>query len=309
MNEALRLVLFGHPVSHSVSPAIHAAAIAELGLPHTYAALDLPSPESLTRAFDDLRSGVISGANVTIPFKRTVLPMVDEVSPSAVEVGAANVICRGPQGRLIAHNTDAAALGAEIEALGGGRKLSRAVIIGAGGAGLAAIAACKHLAIGSITVTARSWPSSESLREHPSAKEARALGAIPCAWPLAAGAGREGAHVQPLRPEWRDAARSADLIIQATSAGMVGKDPGEAVSGIIPWPDISADVIACDVVYHPRETRFLRDATERGIRAVDGLGMLVRQAALSFALWTGIEPPTAVMWKAAEAALGTRGGP
>jgi shikimate dehydrogenase len=309
MTEALRFVLFGHPVSHSVSPAIHAAAIDALGLPHTYAALDLPSPASLSLAFDDLRSGAISGANVTIPWKRTVLSMVDEVSPSAADVGAANVICRGPQARLIAHNTDAEALAAELVQLARGKKLSRAVIIGAGGAGLAAIAACKRLALDSITVTARSWGSAQALQDHPAAREARAAGAIPCIWPHGADPGRGSSPVEPLQPQWRDAALSADVIVQATSAGMAGKDPGEAVSGIVPWSDLSTDVIACDVVYHPRETRFVRDAIARGIRAVDGLGMLIRQAALSFVLWTGIEPPAAVMWKAAEAALGQRGAP
>src|SRR5262249_41947956 len=155
---------------------------------------------------EDLRSGVISGANVTIPFKRTVLRMVAEVSPSAAEVGAANVICRGPQGRLIAHNTDAEALAAEISDLARGRKLSRAAIIGAGGAGLAAIAACKRLALGSIAVTARAWASAEALVQHPSAQEVRALGAFPCAWPRAADPDLGSAH--PTLTTWRDAALS-----------------------------------------------------------------------------------------------------
>lgn len=301
MTGKLRFSLLGHPVRHSVSPAIHAAAIHALDLPHSYSAIDIPSETSLRRILQEVKRGAISGANITAPYKRVVTEMVDEVAPSALEVGAANVLARTPDGRVVAHNTDAEALAAELASFN--LHTTRAVVIGSGGAGLAAIVAARRVGFKVIGVTSRSWSDSESMLESPSAAKARALGALTCPWPSEAEAPSSGKASQVLRMQWRELALRADLVIQATSAGMIGGDPGEDVNKIVPWETLPQHAFAYDVVYRPRLTPFLRVAAAHGLANDGGLGMLVRQAARSFELWTGIAPPQEAMREAAEHAL------
>jgi shikimate 5-dehydrogenase len=133
------------------------------------------------------------------------------------------------------------------------------------------------------------------------------MGALTMPWPRIDEPATSGKLSQALRLQWSELAAGADLVIQATSAGMAGGDPGEDVSGIVPWARLPPHAIAYDVVYNPRTTPFLRAARERGLTAVDGLGMLVRQAGLSIQLWTGQAPPLERMRQAAEEALEARG--
>jgi shikimate dehydrogenase len=298
--------LLGHPVSHSLSPTIHAAAYAALGLGHTYTALDIPTAADLVKVFGALRSGALAGANVTLPHKRAVFDLCDAVDPSAADLGAANVICREDDGRLIAHNTDESALAADIEARWTSAPRLRAVVIGGGGAGLAAVAACRRLGFKVIAVTSRSWTSTDVILSSPQAERMRAMGGMALPWPARDTAPDTRAS-EVLRLQWPALAEGASLIIQATSAGMLGADPGDPVADVVPWPVVSDAALAYDVVYTPRSTPFLRAAMHRGVRAEGGLGMLVRQAAQAIVLWTGFEPPLDVMRKAAEDAL-DRGG-
>jgi shikimate dehydrogenase len=298
--------LLGHPVGHSLSPVIHAAAYAALGLSHTYTAIDVPSAAALSDAIEALRAGALGGANVTLPHKRAVMDLVDVVDPSAALPGAANVLVREDDGRLSAHNTDADALADDIEARLPTSSRLCAVVIGAGGAGLAAVAACKRLGFKLIGVTTRSWKSTESVMASPQAEQVRGMGAMALPWPEAQEASDSRAS-EVLRMHWLELARGAQLVVQATSAGMHGGEPGEGVARIVPWPLLAGDTLAYDVVYTPRITPFLRDALGRGLRAEGGLGMLVRQAARSIVLWTGFVPPLDVMFEAAADAL-DRGG-
>jgi shikimate dehydrogenase len=314
-------------VGHSVSPAMCAAGFAALGLPHSYTAVDVPSAAGLGRLVDDLRSGVLAGCNVTVPYKRAVLDHVDVRAESVEEAGAANVLMLERGRGVVAHNTDAEALARDLEAVLGQRPRLRAAIIGAGGAGLAAVVACRRLGFKVICMTSRSWINTEIIFNAPSAQRARALGALAAPWPQLdeAAAVREGASgpasrpqrssttgspveppgklTQALRLQWSELVAHADCIIQATSAGMVGGGPGEDVSSVVAWDRLPAHAVAYDVVYNPRVTPFLRAARGRGMVAVDGLGMLVRQAALAIALWTGLTPPLDRMREAAEDAL------
>ena len=152
--------LLGHPVRHSVSPAIHGAAHFALRLPHVYTAIDVPNEAALARVVQDLRNGALGGANVTVPYKRKAIELSDVIGPSAEEVGAANVLCRDSQGRVVAHNTDVDALVAELEQALAGRPKRRAIVIGSGGAGLAAMIALKRLDFPVIGATSRSWSTS-----------------------------------------------------------------------------------------------------------------------------------------------------
>jgi shikimate dehydrogenase len=303
MAESSRFVLLGHPVRHSLSPLIHAAAIHALGLPHTYTAIDVPNESSLRRVINEIRRGSIVGGNVTLPYKKAVLDMVDAVAPSAAEIGAANVLVRERDGRVVAHNTDAEALADDLGSFGSFGPASRAVIIGAGGAGLAAVAACKRLGFRVIGLTTRSWTATEVVYESAAAEAARALGALTSPWPSLDVVAPTGKASQVMRLHWRELALQAHLVIQATSAGMEGVDSGENVAGIVPWTDLRDSAVAYDVVYNPRVTPFLREAARRGLRSSGGLGMLVRQAALSHVLWTGVLPPIDVMRKVAESSL------
>lgn len=303
MSKQLRFSLLGHPVAHSISPSICGAAFSALNLPHTYDVTDAPTEADLRRAFDDLRNGVLAGVNVTLPYKRTALEMADARAETAAEVGAANVLTVDRKKRVIAHNTDAEALAAELVEHWGSRPKSRAFVIGAGGAGLAALVACKRVGFKVVCVTSRSWNDSEQMFALPSAERARALGALTSLWPQSAEDRPSTKASQVLRLQWRELALQADCIIQATSAGMTGSSPAEDITHVVPWDRLPAHTLVYDVVYTPRLTPFLKKAEERGIRAVGGLGMLVRQAQLSVRLWTGVEPPLDVMRAAAEAAL------
>jgi shikimate dehydrogenase len=303
-----RYALFGHPVGHSVSPAMFNAALGALGAGDMYTALDLANESDLRDAVDDLRSGAIDGANVTLPYKQTVLGLVDAVAPSAQEVGAANVLTVSG-GRITAHNTDVDALAAEIASHREGQPRSRAAVIGGGGAALAAIAACRRLGYKLVCATSRSWSNSEAMYEAPSAARARALGVLTTLWP---GDGAEptterSKASQVLRLQWKDLVADADCVIQATSAGMLGGARGEDVAAIVPWDRLPPHALVYDVVYNPAVTPFLATARQHGFHAEGGLGMLVRQAELAIKMWTGHDAPGDVMRRAAEAALEAKG--
>jgi shikimate dehydrogenase len=309
-----RYALFGHPVGHSVSPRMFNAALGALNERDVYLALDLASESDLRDAVDDLRSGALHGANVTLPYKQTVLGLVDVVAASAQQVGAANVLTVS-DGLVTAHNTDVDALAAEIEALWNdrvgqsGRSYSRAAVVGGGGAALAAIAACRRLGFKLVCATSRSWSNSEAMYESTSAKQARTLGVLTTLWPGdSEGPVTERSKAsQVLRLQWSDLVGEADCVIQATSAGMLGGARGEDVAAVVPWKRLPEHALIYDVVYNPPVTPFLAAARQHGLRAEGGLGMLVRQAELAFKMWTGNDAPRDVMRTAAEAELAGRG--
>lgn len=303
MTEGRVFALFGHPVAHSLSPVIHTAAYEALGLSYTYRLCDLATAQDLERAVQDLRAGVFAGANVTIPYKRPALELADDVDASAALPGVANVLCRDGAGRIQAHNTDADALADDVVSVLPDSPRLRAVVIGGGGAGFAAIVACRRLGFQDIAVTSRSWSGREQLAHLPGATRMRKLGARVFSWPSKTSSGHESSDFAG----WYEFVCSATLLIQATSAGMTGADPGEAVTTIVPWGDLSRHTLAYDVVYNPPVTPFLRAATTHRLLARGGLGMLVRQAARSIELWTGQSPPLDVLYHAAEQTLARRG--
>jgi shikimate dehydrogenase len=252
-----RFAVLGDPVAHSKSPAMHGAAYRALGLDCTYEPIRA-TPADLDALVRALREGTYDGFNVTIPHKRRILEHVDRLDSSAESVGAANTLVRGPDGAVVAHNTDVPALAAELARLAPERtkeewRASRAIVLGAGGAAASAIAALE-VDLGVREVVVR---------------------------------GRRGAD--PLVPS--DFEKGALTIVQATSAGMNGADPGEIVASAIGWRDLPPRAIALDVVYAPPETPFLRAASAHGVRSANGLGMLARQGALAFELWLGVPAP------------------
>jgi shikimate dehydrogenase len=282
---------------------MHKAALSALSLPHTYEAIDVLDGEHLRQMVEAVKKGVLAGANVTIPHKTAVLDFVDRVDVSAEKIGAANTLVRS-QGRVVAYNTDAAGLADDLAALGASAPRTVA-IIGAGGAARAAVAASLALGANLIAVTTRSWDQSESLVGSPRADEFRNLGALPCGWPLEAeGHGTSSRLSEAMRLQWGDIAASADMLIQASSAGMKGTGGGEPVASIVPWKRVRKDSLVYDLVYNPAETPLLRAARENGVRRAGGLGMLARQGAHALSLWLKVTADVERMRAAAEKALG-----
>jgi shikimate dehydrogenase len=279
MSEPLTFAVIGSPVAHSRSPAMHAAAYRELGMPHRYEKIET-SEEELPERVAALRAGTFAGLNVTVPHKTKVLAFVDEIDPSARATGAANTLVRIGESRVRAFNTDAPALADELAELAGDRAAfegKRALVLGTGGAARAAIFALGELGVRAVTVRGRT----------PRADLADVLAAAAPSATLA---------FEPLAAA---SAEAPDLvaIVQATSAGMHGgpSPSGDAIVGAVAWDTLSASCVAYDVVYAPPDTAFLGAAAARGLRHAGGLGMLVRQGALAFERWLGVAPSLAAM--------------
>jgi len=273
---------------------MHAAAFRALGLPHTYEALRVPAEERLHGAeglrdvVRDLRDGKWAGLNVTVPYKAWAASLADENDASVygddgrVAV-AANTLVRTADGRVKAYNTDVPALAEELRILAGTLapwSAMRSLVLGAGGAAWAATMALRSLGAKDVAVRARA--AGDPL-------EAMKKGRIPL----------------PVTQSWQPSRGSEEgtiAVVQATSAGMAGADPGEAVASVVAWDALPKDAVAFDVVYAPPETPFLRAAAARGLRRANGLGMLARQGALALELWLGVPAPLDAMLAALERA-------
>lgn len=268
--------VIGWPVEHSWSPAIQSAALSALGVDATYLAFAV-HPESLGAAIEGARALGIQGLNVTIPHKERVDLFLDEVDEAAHAIGAVNTIVREGE-QLIGTNTDAAGLVRSLEEAGCAVDGARALVLGAGGAARAAVHGLKS-AGARVEVAAR--------RPGP----ARALGRS---------FGVEAMTLDDVSFE------SVDLLVQATSATM-GAD-AIAFAEALPLDSLPTHATVVDLVYTPRETTVLRAARARGLATVEGVGMLVWQAALALERWLGRPAPIDVMREAAEGAASMRSG-
>ncbi len=291
----MKFALIGHPVAHSLSPVIHRAAYRELGLVHEYELIDVPSEPDIARVVAQVKSGVLAGVNVTIPWKREAFAAADRHAALAQRLGVANVLSRDGD-QIVAHNTDALALEDEFRRL---VTSQRAIVLGSGGAAPAVVAAAFAAGIAEVYVSARRFDPQSPQSSWPGAAECLRLGAKLLAWPLASA---------PARAEFEAQCRPAGLVVQCTSAGMQGKDSGEPVAALVPWAELAADALAYDLVYAPLETPFLRVAREAGRPTAHGLNMLVGQAAMSVEIWLGRRPALQPLLAAALAELERRRG-
>jgi shikimate dehydrogenase len=282
--------LIGWPVDHSLSPAMHNATFDILGLNWRYVPLPVP-PAQIERAVRGLVALGFRGANVTVPHKEIVLPLIDRVDRSARVLGAANTLTIERQAvgtRWIAgHNTDSQGFLNSLRQAGFVPKESaHAIVVGAGGAARAVVAGLLKASQGRITVLNRTPARAERL----AAELGRRL--------------RDTDRLQtgPLTPEHLVASTyAADLLVNATTVGMA---PGVDQSI---WPiglPIPPHLTVYDLVYTPRPTRLLQQAQASGAHAIDGLGMLVQQGALAFRLWThsdlAVEEIAKIMYAACE---------
>ncbi len=280
-----KVILIGDPVAHSRSPLMQNAALAHLGIAACYEPVHTPAAELAARVAA-LRGPEYLGANVTLPHKQAVIPLLDRLEEEAAAIGAVNTIYKGPGGELVGANTDAPALLADLEAAGFSPKGRAAVILGASGAARAAAFALASAGAGSIVVANRTLERAEELL-------ADLLVTITDDLGLTA----EGEPPPPLvalaldDPELAEAVAGCELLVNATALGWrEGETP-------LPDPPVGPHALVYDMVYRP--TRLLAEAAARGAAIRDGLGMLVRQGALALARWSGLEPPIEVM----EAAL------
>jgi len=265
------ICLLGHPVRHSRSPAIHNAAFAAQGLDFAYLAFDV-APEDLPAAVAGLRALGVVGANVTIPHKEQVLPLLDEVDPAARRTGAVNTIVNR-DGRLAGYNSDIHGFLASLErGWGRGPTGARCLVVGAGGAARAVVAGLSSKRAAEIWVYNRT------------ASRARDLCAEAATWSDVPVRALGESDLLCFGPQ-------ADLIVNATSVGL-----DEGVKGTpLPVDILHGSQTVMDIVCSADSTPLLTAASMRGAVALDGYEMLVQQAARSYEMWTGRTAPVELM--------------
>lgn len=270
--------VIGHPVRHSLSPAIHNAAFASCGLDWVYLAFDV-APGGAPGALDAMRTLGIVGLSVTMPHKDAVAAAVDQTTPAAGTLGAVNCVTNR-DGRLIGDNTDGDGFisGLKADLALDVRDMS-CVVVGAGGAARAVIDALARNGAASVGVVNRTHDKAET-----AASLAGPLGRVARIGELAA----------------------ADLVVNATSLGMAGT-AGEGATPFDPSL-LSSGQVVVDLVYEPSVTPLMAAAQRGGCRVGGGLAMLVGQAAVAFTAWTGVDAPVSDMTAAAKKALAARGG-
>ena len=263
---ARRLGVLGWPVAHSRSPAMHNAALAELGMTGwRYQALPVP-PELFAETARALGAASFVGANVTIPHKRAALELADSASDSAREIGAANTLTFAADGTILAENTDAPGLIAAIDEELAGR---RALVLGAGGSARASIWALRRAGAADVAVWSR---TPERARALAGELQARAVAA----------------------PE------PSDVLVNCTPVGLHEQTDELAQLGLT-RERVADYPVVVDLAYRGSATALVDAARGAGARAVDGIDVLVAQGALSLRLWTGRDAPVQTMREAARA--------
>ncbi len=259
--------VIGDPVRHSLSPVLHNAAFAALGIDAVYVALPVARGEA-AGAIGAMRALGISGLNVTMPHKDAAAAACDELTDDAARLGVVNTIARLPGGRLLGDSTDGEGLLRSLADAGVAVDGRRVVLVGAGGAARAVALAIGRRGV-ELTVLARRAAAAESVAS------------------LAPG-GRSSLLGEPAATK---ACSAADVVINATPVGMHDDADGLPV----PPDGLGPGTVAVDLVYHPAETAWLAAARLRGNPTLNGLGMLLHQAALAFERWTGRVAPVQAM--------------
>lgn len=273
--------VWGHPVGHSRSPAMHNAALAALGLDWVYAPFDV-APENVSAAIGGLRALNFVGVNVTVPLKEHVLTRLDIVDADALSIGSVNTI-HNIEGELHGYSTDGIGFLRSLEAAGQASEGRRVLILGAGGSARAVA-----FALASRGCHCR-------IANRTEARAAELTQAVNARYPQAASVIGWGAE-----------AKGFDLLVNTTTIGM---QPNEDALPTLP-PDVFASrPFVVDLIYAPAQTKLLKQAEEVGCRTLNGVGMLVWQGALSLSIWTGLpieEMPVKVMEQAVFASLAKR---
>jgi shikimate dehydrogenase len=289
---ARRLGVLGWPVAHSLSPRMHAAALAALGLERwRYQLLPLP-PELFAETVRALPRAGFAGANVTIPHKRAALEVADEASARARAIGAANTLTFSPDGAIAAENTDAPGLIAAIADMLEPQPLAgrSALVLGAGGSARAAVWALLDAGAADVAIWARRPERARALAEE--------LGGRAVARPQAADLLVNCTPVGLERAATGAEEGPKAALEQSSSEEEALNQLGMALDGLHEYSNV------VDLVYRTGGTPLLAAARRLGLRTLGGAEILVRQGALSLRLWTGLEPPLDVMRAAVDAERG-----
>ncbi len=259
-----RLGLAGYPLQHSFSPLLHKTALTTAGLNGVYQLIPIPQVEDLPPVLEQIRRGELDGINITIPYKQTILPLLDGLTASAQAIGAVNTVyCK--EGRLIGENTDAPGFWLDVVRHVAESEVpnQKVLVLGAGGAARAVAFALAEQGW-QVTVVARRLAQAESLVDT-------------LAFPNISTSLWDAIHKLSFLNRFK-------LLVNATPVGLYPhiEDSPLQADALLP-----VGMVVYDLVYNPIETQLLQTARAQGNQAVNGLGMLVNQAALAFEAWTG----------------------
>jgi len=259
----------GHPIKHSRSPKIHGHWLAQHGIDGSYEAIDV-APQDFAEFIAALRANGFRGGNVTIPHKEAAFALVHRRDQAAEEIGAVNTLWF-EDGLLWGGNTDGHGFAANLDDYAPGwANTGPAVVLGAGGASRAVIQALKQRGVGDIRIVNRTLARAQELRDR-----------------FGAGVSAHGTA------ETHELLADAGLLVNTTALGMVGNEGLAADPALLP-----DHAIVTDLVYVPLETPLLAAARARGLKTVDGLGMLLNQAVPGFEHWFGVRPQVTVELRA-----------
>jgi len=272
--------VIGDPVEHSRSPQMHNTAFQEMGLDYVYVPFRVKA-EQLESAVNGFKALNVVGINVTLPHKKAVLPLMDRISEEAELIGAVNTMVFKDD-LVEGHNTDAHGFIASLYEKGidsvNGMKV---VVLGAGGGARAIVTGLALEKAGEITIANRTLENALGLAEDLGKKiDVSIMG------------------ISLNDKELPERISGCDLLVSTITAGM---DPDIKLVISPDW--LQKDCVVCDIVYTPPETNLLKAAMDRGLKTVGGMGMLVHQGAISFQLWTGLQPPLETMRQALAQAL------
>jgi len=255
--------VIGSPIAHSRSPRLHAYWLRKYGLPGHYVPMDVAQAD-LAEVLRALPKAGFVGCNVTIPHKETVLQLADVVTDRAALIGAANTLIFRKDGKIHADNTDGYGFIANLRQNAPDWKPASgpAAVFGAGGAARAIVASLIEVGVPEVRVTNRTRPRAEGLRAEFGAK------VVVCDWVQAG-----------------NMLDDAATVVNTSSLGMVGKP-----EFLVPLDGLMPSAVVTDLVYTPLRTKFLETAAAMGCTTVDGLGMLLHQAAPGFERWFGKRP-------------------
>jgi len=274
--------IIGYPIGHSVSPAMHNAAFQKLGLDCEYIPFEV-QPEDLKEAIEGMRALHVAGFNVTIPHKEAIVPLLDEVTKLARTIGAVNTV-ENQEGKLVGYNTDGPGFIDSLrEDVNFEPKSKRVVILGTGGAGRAISTMLAEVGVKSLALSDVVEAKARELAEYLSSYEKVACRATVID-----------------SSDFQKDLDQADLLVNASPVGMHPKINES------PLPEkikLNPKLLVYDLVYNPAETKLLKIAKAAGCKNASGIGMLVRQGALAFTIFTGEEAPIETMWQAAREAL------
>ena len=283
--ETKLLGVIGHPVKHSLSPVMHNAAIAHLGLDYVY--LPFPvQPEDLAAALSGFAAIGLKGFNITIPHKQAILPFLSSVEPVAQAVGAVNTVWHTAQG-WAGTNTDVEGFLAPLITAERDWSKSCALILGNGGAARAVVAGCSKLGCAEIHVVGR---NATKLKE------------FLHSWSNSPLSVKLHVHTWEILP---DLIARADLLVNTTPVGMHPRVE-ELPLSVAEMSQLSKGAIAYDLIYTPSPTQFLQHAEAKGAIAIDGLEMLVQQGAAALKIWLKQPVPIDIMRQALQQHLSIR---